>query len=524
MAKRKSKSDKALDEINQRLLDHYLEIDRDGSFLHPPSTDEQLHEFIEIAFGLRLPTKVIEPGHSSPFQFVADCFFERVKNALAFASRNGGKTQSVAILNMLDMLFKEGCEIASLGAVKNQAKKAYSYFQEFTTQAWFVKFSANYAAVTGRTFLQKEIQEETSFGNESKQEILVATEKGLRSPHPHKARIDEVDEIAWSVLQTGLSMSRSTGAIRGQNIFTSTRQHAHGSMQALLDKAAKNNAIEVYEWNIWEAVKKCERRCFNDPVHGSCPIYSYCEGKAHRCDGFYEIEDFIDKVALIDREKFETEWENKKPSRTRLVYPNFNPQRHVMTPERLAKMTGRSRVPPTWNRGAGIDFGASPGHPFVYAKFAQIPNTGAWLLFYEYVAEQRLMRDHAEAIKRSPYWESNEQIYADTAGKQERMELSNKGIRTKDAIKDVQMGIDFVRSQLAGFPPVLEPMLYVWHECTFAIDEFNTYSWPTRPDGKPDRSGRPLQQDDHVMDSLRYFLYSRQHKRNTGYRMRRVDI
>jgi len=517
-------SDKVLAEINQRLLDHYLEIDNTGKFLNPPSTDDQLWEFIDIAFGFKLPTKVVEPGHSSPFQFVADCFFERVKNALAFASRNGGKTQDVGILNMLDMLFKDGCEIASLGAVKNQAKKAYKYFQEFTEMPWFKKFSANYEAKTGKVFLLKAIQEETEFGNRSRQEILVATEKGLRSPHPHKARIDEVDEIQWSVLQTGLSMSHSSKGIKGQNIFTSTRQHAHGSMQALLDKAGKDGSIKVYEWNIWEVVKKCERRCFDDPEHGNCPIYAYCQGKAHRCDGFYEIEDFVDKVCLIDKEKFETEWENKKPSRTKLVYPNFSSQRHVMTPEKLKKITGHSKVQGSWSRVNGIDFGASPGHPFVFVKFAQIPNTGAWILFYEYVQEQRLMRDHAAAIKASPFWSPNEETYADTAGKQERMELASRGIRTREAIKDVAMGIDHIRSMLAGFPPLFDPILYVWHECTVAIEEFNTYAWPTRADGKPDKSGRPIQANDHVMDSARYAQFSRLHKRVGGYRMRRTNI
>lgn len=521
--------DKYLESVNQRLLDYYLEIDDDGNFLHPPSTDEELYEFIQIAFKLTLPRKIIEPGHSSPFQFVADCYFERTKNALAFGSRNSGKTYSVAVLNSLDMIFKPGCEIASAGAVKAQAKKAYNYFKDFMDMEWFRKFCQNYEEKTGRKFILKEIQEETSFGNGSKQEILTATEKGLRSPHPHKARIDEVDEIPWSILQTGLSMARtgrnkSGEVIRGQNIFTSTRQHAGGSMQVLLDKAGKDGAIKVYEWNIWEAVQKCERRCFNDPVHGTCPIYAYCKGKAHRCDGFYEIEDFIDKVRLIDREKFETEWENKKPSRNKLVYADFDSNRHVLNPQKLYDMTGFREVPRSWARVSGIDFGASPGHPFVYAKFAQIPTTGAWILFYEYVQETRLMRDHADAIKRSPYWMPNEEVYADSAGKQERMELARKGIKTKPAVKDVAMGIDHIRSLLAGYPPLFTPAFYVWHTCEVAISEFNSYSWPVRADGKPDRSGRPVQENDHVMDASRYAHYSRIHKRVGGYRMRRSNL
>lgn len=521
---KKTQEEAALEFINKSLLRRYLEIDASGEFLNPPSNDEELKEFIELAFGVSLPDKVIDPGHSTPFRFVADCFFERTKNALAFGSRNGGKTFSVAILNMLDMLFKPGCEIASAGAIQAQAKKAYSYFMSFTQMDWFQEFSKDYEAKTGKKFLTKDNQEETSFHTGSKQEILTATEKGLRSPHPHKARIDEVDEVPWNILQTGLSMARSDDSIKGQNIFTSTRQHAAGSMQTLLDKASKSNAIKVYEWNIWEAVEKCERRCFDDPKHGNCPVFAYCQGKAHRCAGFYKIEDFIDKVSLIDREKFETEWENKKPSRSKLVYQEFEASRHVLTPEKLHKMTGHFRVPMSWERGSGIDFGASPGHPFAYVKFARIPTTGAWILFHEYVAEQRLMRDHALAIKASPHWAPNEEIFADYAGKQERMELKELGIRTLEANKDVSMGIDYVRSLLSGFPPTFEPMLYVWHEAEFTIEEFNTYSWPTRLDGKPDKSGRPKQEFDHALDATRYYLFSKSQRRIHRYKTRRVTI
>lgn len=529
MARRKKRSKKTQEqlleeELDRLLLKKYLEIDGDGEFVNPPSNDEELKEFIKLAFGVTLPDTVIEPGHETPFRFVSDCFFERTKNALAFANRNGGKTFAVSILNMIDMLFKPGCEIASAGAIQAQAKQAYEYFIGFTQMEWFEEFCIDYETKTGRKFLIKDNQEESSFSTGSKQKILTATNKGLRSPHPHKARIDEVDEIPWDILQVGLSMARSDDHVKGQNIFTSTRQHANGSMQTLLERAAKSGAIKVYQWNIWEAVEKCQRRCFNDPEHGTCPIYEYCKGKAHRCNGFYKIEDFIDKVSLIDREKFETEWENKKPSRSKLVYPEFDVDRHVMTPEKLHKMTGYSRVPMQWERGAGIDFGASPGHPFVYAKLARIPAKGAWILFYEYVAEQRLMVDHARAIKESPYWAPNEEIYADYAGKQERMELANKGIRTKEANKDVAMGIDLVRSYLSGFPPTFEPLLYVWHECEVAISEFNTYAWPTRLDGKPDKSGRPLQQNDHVADSLRYFLFSRTQKKKRRYRTRKVTL
>lgn len=874
-------SKRTLSKIEQAMLDHYLALNDDGEFENPPSNDDELHEFIELAYGFTIPRKIVVKGHASPFSFIADMFFERTKNALAFANRNGGKTLAVAVLNHLDMLFKPGCEVASAGAVRSQAKKCYAYFQSFMDLPWFKKFEKRYRELTGRSFVTKRIQEETTFDTRSEQQIITATEKGLRSPHPHKARVDEIDEIPWSILQTGLSMARTAGGIKGQNCFTSTRQFEHGSMQRLLDESeakgikvyewncvlpetwmftgrglkmardvrvgdtvlsedgafhrvvkawsseSNKNAVRIYPWgwtegigvtedhrmlirrdgenkwveagalvagdvlffpklkgsrepvetpvglmsvafakflgfflgdgcldrgdkyvrmsladgrdteefaalveglfdrnltvdgqlsnlrgrfghkelarwlaehfytgtnsgkpgkggrkkvcpswvvdgmsdemlrafvvglmktdgcfsfrsgkkrpdasfkqtsnsitqafflacvrlglhpsldfseqktrmiegrrvngapfwkvrfaglgvdrlaewcgveipgltrfipprffegdtwfgtpirkietddhagpvfdfavedvhsfsmpwavahNCWEVVERCTRRCFDDPEHGTCPIYAFCKGKAHSCDGFFDIEDFIDKVRLIDREKFETEWLNAKPSRGKLIYHEFDTTRHVMTPQRLSDMTGVTAPSAYWPRISGIDFGSSPGHPFVYLKLCRLPNN-AWLLFYEYAAEQKLMEDHARAIKASPWYVRTEPSYADTRGLQERMELKKLGVRTKPADKAVLMGIDYVGSLLRGFLPKEEPMLYIWHECKFTLKQFGMYRWPVKADGTPDRTGLPLKRDDDAMDALRYALYSDRNKPGRRYRSRKV--
>jgi len=489
---------RVLEAINRQILWHYLEIDAKGKFKNPPSTDDELHEFIQIAYNANIPRKAIEPGHRAPFEFIADLFFERTRNALAFANRSGGKTFGVAILNHLDLLFKSGCEIASAGAVKAQAKKAYGYLQDFMQMPWFISFCEKFAEVTGRPFVKKEIQEETSYANGSKLEIITGTEKGLRSPHPHKARIDEIDLIEWEILQTALSMAHSSKAkgIVGQNVFTSTRQLQNGSMQRMLDEAS-NKGIEIYEWNVWEMVERCTRRCFADPEHGDCPVYTFCKGKAHGSAGFFPIEDFIDKVRLIDRERFEVEWLNKRPSREKLVYSMFDNGRHVMTRKKLYEMTRCHHPQITWPRVGGMDFGSSPGHPFVYLKVTQMP-TGAWLVFFEYVAEQRLIRDHANAVKRSPFWTRSEPIYADWSA-QDRLELKALGVPTKQAHKDVLMGIDHVSSLLRGFPPAEEPMLYVWEDCKHVLSEFGSYRWPTYADGRVDRTGKPMKVDDHCL-------------------------
>ena len=511
------------DVINQQILNHYLSLDDNGFFVCPPRTNDELDEFIRAAFGIFLPRKSITPGHSTPFEFISDLFFERVKNALGFANRLGGKTFSIAICNLLDMMFKPNCEIASAGAIKAQAEKCYRYFSGFLEFSWFQKLNVEFRKRTGVDFcgIRDSIQSRTIFGNGSRMEIITGSEKGFRSPHPHKARIDEIDDIPWEILQIGLSMAHSSFGIRGQNVFTSTRQQQAGSMQRLLDESVEKG-IKVYEWNVWEAVQRCPRRCIDDPEHGSCKIYSFCKGTAHRCAGHFEIDDFINQVSLLDRITFETEWLNKLPSKHKSVYYMLD-TKHIMTPERLYAMYGRTEIDFAWEKVSGVDFGSSPGHPFVYVKFCKLPD-GAYLLFYEYIAEQKLMRDHARAVKSSPFWHSNEIIYSDW-GPQDRLELRNEGIRTRQAVKgpgSVNMGIDLICELLLGKPPDERPELYFWHECRGSMKEISMYAWPLSADGRLDKTGNPEKRNDNVSDAMRMALYSSRCMGKHKYRPRRL--
>lgn len=516
-----------LELVEQQMLDYWLEIDKYGRFTHPPKNNDELHEFIRIALGFDIPRKVVTPGHSAPFDFVADLFFERTKTALGFANRTGGKTCDIAILNFLDMLFKPGCEISNAGATRDQAKKCFNYFLAFMDKKWFKDFCDKYRFVTGKPFIVKQIQEETTFDTKATQQIITATEKGVRGPHPHKSRMDEVDEIDWDILQTGLSMSRSDPKnirerlpILGQNALTSTRQKARGSMQRLLDEAPQRG-IDVYQWNVWEVLERCPRRCFDDPTHGTCPVYVYCKGKAHQCDGFYAIDDFIEKARNLDPDKFATEWLNTKPASDKLVYPMFDTTTHVLTERDLFQRFGCTFPKPEWPRISGTDFGGGPTSPFVYVKICELPDR-TYLVFHEYVAFQRVLRDHAKNIKASPYYLRGEWNFTDHDA-QERIELKDHMIVTKPADKAVLAGIDYLTELLLGYPPDLKPRLYVYERCPFVISEFSAYHWPSRPDGKVDKSSKPAKEYDHSMDAIRYALYSSKRRQRTGYRMRTVE-
>lgn len=509
--------------IDQKMLDFWLELDSKGDFIHSPKNNEELWEFIRIAIGFEVPRKVMTEGHRAPFEFIADTYFERQRNILGFANRSGAKTTNVAIINFLNLLFKRGCEITSAGATKDQAKNAFSYMMAFMEHKWFKDFCKNYQNKTGRKFIVREIKEELSFANGAKQQIIISSDKGLRGPRSHKFVADEVDEWEMDKLETGLSISRSDPKnikhrkkIKQQNILISTRQKMNGPMDTMI-RDAKKKDFAVYEWNIWDVLEKCERKCQGDPVYGDCPIYKLCEGRAHDCEGFYPVQDFIDKARLLSKRKFEAEWLNKRPGNESLVYPMFERNTHVLDPITLHRLTGFQRpMYESWPIVSGIDFGASPGNPFVYLKLIQLPNH-AWMVFHEYQVEQKLLWEHAAHIRKSPGYKRNEPIYADHDA-QDRLELKNLKVRTEPAQKSVSTGLDFIAELFSGYPPSLKPMLYVWYECEDTIFALENYSWPKTHAGKVDRSGRPAHNNSHIPDALRYAMYSSKEKKPRQYR------
>ena len=68
----------------------------DAAFVLASIQQEQdqraLWGWIRAQFGVELPCHAYTPNHSTPFDFVADAFFNPGKNVAAWASRSGGKT------------------------------------------------------------------------------------------------------------------------------------------------------------------------------------------------------------------------------------------------------------------------------------------------------------------------------------------------------------------------------------------------------------------------------------------------
>jgi len=517
-------------EDNENYYSQLLEglIDQGG-----PRHDDMLHFYIRAFLGYSIPRghDRVCRHHKAPFSFISDMFFERVRNAIGFANRTGGKTLNLAILNHLDMLFKPGCEIVSAGAVLTQADKMCGYFKEFHSSNEFL----------GELFAREPTKTLFVYKNESQLQVISGTEKGVRGPHPHKARFDEVEEMDWGVLQAGMSMamsgeSVSTGhTITAQTVYTSTRQRESGPMQQLLDQAKLEKDVvggmRTYCWCVWEVLERCTHQCKGDPYWGDCPIKQVCGQRARKCVGYYKVEDFIlDKVLRLDRETLNVEWFNKRPSGSVFVYGGYwNERFHIIPPFE----PGDER---DFIIASAIDFGTSPGHDFVYQKYyldvtdfrSEAENTPlgeairakiTYYLFYEYRTGGRTIEEHASRIKSSPGYSPGEIIFADPSAKQERIDLEEThGIPTLGAETSKEAGISTLRAHLQTYKDGegnRKAHFYVfdnYFDCDSVelIDttrEFELYKYKVTKQGKPNPK-EPLDMYNHGMDCARYIVQS----------------
>ena len=314
--------------------------------------ENDLGYFIEQFFGFRIPNAIKVPGHSTPFAFVADCFFDRADKILCLANRNGGKTQDVAIVNFLDMLFKPGIEITSAGAVVEQAGLGFKYLEQLSYKP---KLDAFVTRIRRSPYI-------IEMQNSSQCRVITASEEGFNGPHPHRSNVDEVDLIGWDQLQEAFSMTKSDDRFRAQDRLLSTRKSMTGTMAKLIRKS-KELGLKVHRWGIFEVLERCpdSRRCER------CVILDKCEKRAKECKGYYKINDFVNKVQWLDRKTWEFQWECLERETEGMFY-NISKERHFWSVKEFCKKYRidysldkdiSELIPSGWRRIGGLDFGKS---------------------------------------------------------------------------------------------------------------------------------------------------------------------
>lgn len=511
-----------------------------------PKTDDELHEWIKTNLGLNISRVAVCVGHNSPFEFLADIYFERVTSAIAMASRGSGKSALSAVIHLLNSIFKPECEGITVAAVESQSKMVYENFKKF------LKSQGNIADVHKHPLIESIIQEKTVFRNGSSYKIIIGTLPGVNGPHGNKLHTDEVEVMDELIFQESRSISMSktvvdketgqTREIRSQDWITSTRKFTHGLMQKLMDSIAdaEKNGYEppfkLYQWCMVESCKRVDNcqsaypdlkdHCNCDRVvngawdDGSPRRFSeVCKGRLGRSDGFIELRDIQKKFMDSDRNIWEAQHECLRPETGGMVFPLY--ERDKM---------GCKWYNPDPAYGPiymGVDFGGTNPHAVSWYQVLRVDlavhevgqqkdeepkkilKEGTRVCFDEvYVANiSNVELGNLVKIKernwRLKYKDfSVKWRFADVAAKAARlewalMEMPTQFFATRDIPEQVKTVNDLLRDNMFAIDLTRVEMLPA---------EMERYTYPRKRPGLVDDPEKPVDDFNHQVSAMRYCL------------------
>ena len=468
--------------------------------LFTPLTNVTLHALIAASLGHYIPNKAVCDGHSAPFDFVADSFFERVNDCLVIGPRNGGKTLNFAILEFLEAVQKNGCQSCHLGAIMSQAKRAYGYVAKWSHQ---YKDSLGIKTCT---------REKTILGNNSEIEIVPGTVNGVNSPHPHKAQIDEFELLNWEIFQEAISMPKSDEYIGAALRLATTRKYPSGNAQKMIDEH-QERGFKLYKWCVFEILEKCTGSCADCKKYISynrdgeaITWYEKCQGKAKRANGYFKISDVIKKFLTLDYETFEAQWLCERPERTDCVFPEFHFNMNVIE---------EWKFDPALPCGRGWDFGFDDPTAVLYFQWDDMKNC---YLFDEHIVSGSLIDDIANETRAKSDLLANHnkwEDWGDPSGKARTgvdsnsymTKLGNKQIYVQSQYSHVADGIQAVKKKLRKSSFTGKPQLYITKNCKKTIKALELAQWD-RTKGEAVHSREKYKHDEHShpLDALRYFI------------------
>ena len=178
-----------------------------------------------------------------------------------------------------------------------------------------------------------------------------------------------------------------------------------------------------------------------------------------------------------------------------LIYTSFDDKIHVQDFE----------VDETWSFYRSLDFGAVDPNAM---PFIGVDKDGVIHIFDELYINDIHTSELAELIKQKSAHRYFIATYADSAGLQSRMDLSQYGVYTIPVKKNTGEGNrQWLHATINEVQQLLKDNKIIVHpRCKATIKEFMSYSW------KKDRMGGavniPEDKNNHLMDALRYFVTS----------------
>ncbi len=503
------------------------------NLIQPPDNADALHRFLVDVLHVRVPrTSLLEPS-DAPFDYLCHTFFEglltrgqsraaaslaeqRTHTALqpdphtgpathadnttraiidpvVWASRGGGKTFLGAVATLLDLLFKQGCEVRILGGSLEQSGRMHEHLRRLC------EIPAVSAHIAGKSTAKRLL-----FKNGSRAEILAQSETAVRGTRVQKVRCDEVDlfnPAVWRAAQLTTRSLNESGpwgtVVHGRIEALSTMNRPHGIMWDLVSESVGGKATRrLFRWGVVDALERCPARHACEP----CVLWPECGGRAKLREadaaGHVSVDDAAAMKARVSMEMWESEMLCLRPRRAGAVIPEFDAAAHILRDDAL---------PPRGTWIAGMDFGfRSP----TVALWAHVDETGVLRVMHERVQEGAIMEQHIRAVSEGtrphPAW-----VGVDPAGntRNDQTGVSNvnllrrAGLAVRSRQSKVEDGLRLLRARLG--PATGSPRLFVHARCAKLIESLRRYRYP---EDKPEAM-QPLKDGhDHAVDALRYMV------------------
>lgn len=503
----------------------YLDLDLPDHHIDPDSNSSMLEAMYEAYAAYRDDTVLQTPGY------------------IWLSSRDSGKTLGGAILNVMLMIhFK--AQVCHFAANKGQSEKCLSYVNwAFRKLSRYLEYHGR-RMLTDSKYKIEIVNEDESV---SSIEVIVATVAGSNSAHAPVVSYDELDTLsgqkiaAYEEAKSIPTRYKGRGPLR---IKYSTRKYAFGVFEKEIAQAPQTGE-KVLRWNYIDITEACppSRHLPEEPkvvryvagqmplaniseeqfnslsvdaqkkyerVEGysgcaKCPLLQVCRTRlAHRPQdargGLYKtIDQTINTLKQFSPDMAEAQYLCLKPSAAGLIYKRFSESSNggnVLELEQAWHAFVGDALPPDLSFDlllskmvqAGVRFKATVDwgfrHFWVLLVFAEMPNGDVWIVDCHALSELEL-DDQVRITKRESEKLKDLTVYPDSAYPASIKTFRRNKIRVVEFVKDVQGGIDAVRTLIVDGSG-RRRLKVVKHDRTqVVIDMFKVHHFKLDPSGRP---------------------------------------
>jgi len=242
---------------------------------------------------------------------------------LVEGGRGTCKTLGMAILGWWMMVEDTKEEFKNIGGSGDQSQHCIEYLRSFL-------LSTPASRLIDGDALKKRVKMKDG----SSATVLTHSQTSARGSHPTFLGADEVDEMAWDIIQAYLG----SGARAHTRFFCSTSQNPTGPMQRMKEELHENG-FTYHKTTYFEALK-CDRDSCAECIaatknNGEVSFHDFCKNpdgtyKAKLADGFLTVEMALDQWRSMDYRTALAELFCEGAKSEGLVYYNFNVTVNVM--------------------------------------------------------------------------------------------------------------------------------------------------------------------------------------------------